>query len=395
MLDIEYIKRLNEEFLKGILEDRRIMHQYPELSFEEKWTSNYISNRLDEMGIIWQNCGGYGIVADIDGFSKDGGVVALRADFDALPIQELNDVSYQSTNKGKMHACGHDAHTASLLGVARILLHMKEYFHGTVRLLFQPAEEKFPGGAKNMVEHGSLQKPNVQTVMAQHVMPELESGKIGLKSGYYAAANDEVTIRVKGVGGHGSQPQALIDPVVVAAQIILSLQQVVSRVAEPTQPTVLSFGRVEALGAHNIIPEEVLILGTLRTLDKEWRKVAHAKIKTIATGIASSFGAGCDVEIKGFPNVYNDTILTSEVKEWAKEYLGEENVVDLDYWMAGEDFGEFAKEIPGCYYRIGSGNKGKGITAPLHSPRFDIDELPVLAMGSGLMVYIALKKLGN
>ncbi|HEY1201104.1 MAG TPA: amidohydrolase, partial [Niastella sp.] len=246
-----------------------------------------------------------------------------------------------------------------------------------------------------MVEAGALKDPNADFVLAQHVMPELEAGIVGIKGGRYAAANDEVNITIKGKGGHGAQPQAVIDPVIIAAQILLSLQTVVSRVANPTDPTVLSFGKIIADGANNIIPETVYMSGTLRTLNKDWRQQAHEKIKQIAQGVAEAMGAGCEVHIQGFGNVENDVQLAAEVRAWACEFLGEEKVVDLGYWMAGEDFGEFAREIPGCYYRIGSGNVQKGITAPLHNPKFDVDEDPLFRVSSALMTYIAIKKLGN
>jgi amidohydrolase len=392
---IEVLQAISDRVLPEILEDRHFLHQYPELSFQEENTSRYICHRLDELGIAWVRTGNRGIVAHIQGDLPGAGVTALRADFDALPIEEQNDLPYKSRNAGVMHACGHDVHTAALLGVARILMAMKSQFKGTVKFLFQPAEEKFPGGAKAMVEAGVLKNPDADCVLAQHVMPELAAGKVGVKAGRYAAANDEVNIVIRGKGGHGAQPQSVIDPVVIAAQVIIALQTVVSRVARPTDPTVLSFGKIVANGANNIIPEEVQLFGTLRTLDKAWRLTAHERIATIAKGVAETMGATCEVHIQGFPNVENDVELAARVKTWACEFLGEQWVEDLDYWMAGEDFGEFARDIPGCYYRIGSGNAEKGIDAPLHHPRFDVDEDPLFRISSALMSYIALKKLGN
>lgn len=391
----EEILVVSNELIPVMLEDRHHLHQYPELSFQEEQTSLYIRQRLGEMGIAWTLCGDKGVVGYIKGAQPGEKVVALRADFDALPIQEQNDLSYKSKHDGVMHACGHDVHTAALLGVARILTAMQPRFGGTVKFIFQPAEEKFPGGAKTMVEAGALKNPDADFVLAQHVMPELEAGKVGFKIGKYAAANDEVNIVIKGKGGHGAQPQSLVDPVIIAAQMLLALQQVVSRVANPTEPTVLSFGKIIADGANNIIPETVQLLGTLRTLDKVWRLKAHDTIRKIAKGIAETMGGSCEVQIQGFPNVENDVQLTTELRDWAREFLGAQQVVDLDHWMAGEDFGEFARDIPGCYYRIGSGNRQKGIDAPLHHPRFDVDEEPLFRISSALMVYIALKKLGN
>lgn len=395
LLSPEEILAISDRLIPLMLQDRHHLHQYPELSFYEENTTLYIQQQLKKMGVAFTLLPNKGVVAHIKGNLTGEKVVALRADFDALPIQEQNEKPYKSRNDGVMHACGHDVHTAALLGVARIALALKERFGGTIKFLFQPAEEKFPGGAKAMVEAGALKDPDADFVLAQHVMPELEAGMVGVKGGRYAAANDEVNITIKGKGGHGAMPQAVIDPVIIAAQILLSLQTVVSRVANPTNPTVLSFGKIIADGANNIIPETVLMSGTLRTLDKVWRQQAHEKIKQIAQGIAEAMGATCDIHIQGFSNVENDEQLTAEVRAWACEFLGEEKVVDLDYWMAGEDFGEFAQDIPGCYYRIGSGNVQKGIDAPLHNPKFDVDEEPLFRVSSALMTYIAIKKLGN
>lgn len=389
------IKDLSARFYEQVLADRRYLHQHPELSFQEHETSAYIKEQLDKLDIPWKSVANTGIVATISGDTISEKVIALRADIDALPIEEQNDVAYRSVNKGVMHACGHDVHTASLLGVAHILRAMKGGFSGTVKFLFQPAEEKFPGGSKQMIEDGALEEPKPQFVVGQHTMPELAAGKIGLKPGPYSASNDEIYITIHGRGGHASQPQSTIDPVAVMAQIIVSLQQLVSRMADPKTPTVLSFGKVIANGANNIIPNDVYMEGTLRTLDNDWRKIAHEKIVKMAKGIAESMGASCQIKIQGFPNIVNDEPFSEEVKALAIEYLGEENVVDLDYWMAGEDFGEFANKAKGCYYRLGVGNPEKGITAALHHPNFDIDEQPVFSMSSGLMAYLALRKLGN
>jgi len=392
---IETLKALGADQLEEAIASRRYLHAHPELSFQERETSLYIQEKLTELGIGWQLCGTYGIVASIKGEIAGESVVALRADFDGLPIMEQNEVDYISQNPGVMHACGHDVHTASLLSVAAILKKLQSSFRGEIKLIFQPAEEKFPGGAKAMVQAGALRNPSVQAVIAQHVMPELEAGKVGIKSGMYAAANDEVNITVFGRGGHGSQPQSTIDPVVVAAQIILALQQIVSRKANPTDPTVLSIGKMVAAGANNIIPAEVQLQGTLRTFNQQWRNQAHGEIKKIAMGIAVAMGATCEVHIQGFANVYNDPLLTDQVKVWMTEFMGPENVVDLDYWMAGEDFGEFTRDIPGCYYRVGSGNRQKSQNHPLHHPNFDVDEEPLFLTASPLMAYIALKQLGN
>ncbi len=388
------LKNVND-VLSHIIRDRQHLHAHPELSFHEEKTVAYIQEQLDELGVPWESCTKNGLVAVISGNLPSQKVTAIRADIDALPIKEENELPYRSLNEGVMHACGHDVHASSLLGVIRVLVLLKEQFAGTVKCIFQPAEEKFPGGAAAMRNAGALQHPAPSAILAQHVMPELEAGKIGIKKGLYAASNDEIFITVQGKGGHGSQPDALIDPVSIAAQLIVSLQQIVSRKASPIVPTVLSFGKIIGNGATNIIPDNVYIEGTLRTFNPVWRKEAHELIRKTAEGIAEALGAGCEVKIQGFPNVFNDPGYTEQVKEWAVEFLGRENVVDLPLWMAGEDFGEFTTDTPGCYYRVGSGNKEKGITAPLHNARFNVDEEPVLKWGTALMVYLALKTLGN
>lgn len=391
----ENIRAISDRMLPQMLQDRHYLHQHPELSFQEENTSKYIRDQLTALGIGFTLYDNRGIVAHIQGALPGVKVGALRADFDALPIQEQNDLPYKSLHDGVMHACGHDVHTAALLGVARILQELKPHFGGIVKLIFQPAEEKYPGGARYMAEAGALKNPDADFVIAQHVMPEMEAGRIGFKPGKYAAANDEINIIVKGRGGHGAQPQTAVDPTVIAAQILLSLQMLVSRVADPSEPTVLSFGRIIAEGANNIIPETVLMSGTLRTLDKEWRSQAHERIRQIAGGIATAMGASCEVEIQGFPNVENDAALTEELQYWAAEFAGGEQLSILNHWMAGEDFGEFARDIPGCYYRMGAGNKQKGIDAALHHPKFDIDEEPFFRISSALMSYLVLKKLAN
>lgn len=392
---IKKIKVLAAKKSDDIKKDRRYLHQNPELSFREFETAAYIKNELDKLDIPYTVMINTGIVAFVKGGILSDAVIALRADIDALPIQEQSNQEYASVHSGIMHACGHDVHTASLLGAARIMKDLQHEFAGTVKLIFQPAEEKYPGGAKAMIAAGALKNPAPDWVIGQHVMPELPAGKVGFRKGSYMASNDEIYISVKGRGGHGAQPQENIDPVTITAYIITALQQVVSRLANPSIPSVLSFGKIIANGATNIIPDEVYLEGTLRTVHEPWRKKAHQHIRNIAKSVAESMGASCDITIQGFPSVINDNELTDEIRTIAVEYLGAENVVDLDIWMAGEDFGEYAQCVPGCYYRLGVGNQEKGITALLHTPTFDIDEAPVYLVGSGLLAYAALKKLGN
>jgi amidohydrolase len=374
---------------------RRHLHAYPELSFKEYETSAFIKARLDELAIPWQSMAGTGVVGLVKGERPSDKVIALRADMDALPITEANAVDYASKNKGVMHACGHDAHTSSLLGVASILQSIKHQFGGTVKLIFQPAEELLPGGAGMMIEEGVLQNPVPYFVIGQHVSPFLESGKIGIRKGKFMASMDELFVTIKGKGGHGAQPHRNIDPVMIAAQVLVSLQQVVSRMADPTLPTVLSFGKVIANGAINIIPDEVYMEGTFRTLDEGWREEAHRRMKKIAVNIAESMGGSCEFRIsKGYPFLVNEEDLTEQVATYAREFLGSKNVEELDIWMAAEDFARYSQSVPSCFYVLGVGNKENGITSSLHTPTFDIDER-ALSVSTGLMAYIALKQLGN
>jgi amidohydrolase len=320
-------------------------------------------------------------------------VVALRADMDALPIVEANEVPYKSKNIGVMHACGHDVHTTCLLGAAHILNQNKDSFEGTIKLIFQPGEEKLPGGASVMIAEGVLQNPTVNTVLGQHVMPLIPVGKVGFRSGLYMASTDELYVKVIGKGGHGAMPHLCIDPVAVSAQLITALQQLVSRQANPIIPSVLSFGKVIANGATNVIPNEVNMEGTFRTLDENWRTRAHELMLKMAHGIAESFGAKIEFEIrKGYPFLKNNPEVTARTKAAATQYLGAENIVDLDIWMAAEDFAYYSQVAPACFYRLGTRNEEKGIISGVHTPTFDIDE-GALEIGSGLMAYLAIEEL--
>jgi amidohydrolase len=306
---------------------------------------------------------------------------------------EANDVPYKSQNPGVMHACGHDAHTASLLGAAKILNELKGEFEGTVKLIFQPGEERIPGGASLMIRDKVLENPRPQAIIGQHVMPMIPAGKVGFRSGLYMASTDELYLTITGKGGHGAMPETFIDPVLISAHLIVALQQVVSRVANPKMPTVLSFGRVEALGATNIIPNEVKLQGTFRTLDEAWRAKAHEKMKQIAQGIVEGMGGSLDFEIrKGYPSLKNNPALTGRSVKAAITYLGEENVLDLDIWMAAEDFAFFSQEIDGCFYRLGTRNESRGIVSGVHTPTFDIEE-DALEIGAGLMAWLAVSEL--
>ncbi len=393
-MKINKIKQLAEAAFNSVLADRRHLHKNPELSFKEFQTQQFVWERLDEMGITNKvKIAETGIVAMIEGKNPSAKIIALRADMDALPIQETNKTDYVSQNAGVMHACGHDVHTSSLLGVASVLQQFKNEFSGTVKLLFQPGEEKLPGGASMMIKEGVLKNPSVSGILGQHVMPLIETGKVGFRSGVYMASTDEIYVTIKGKGGHGAIPHQNIDPVLIASHIIVALQQIVSRNANPIMPSVLSFGKVVANGATNVIPDSVYLEGTFRTLDERWRNDAHAKMMKMAEAIAEGMGGKCEFKIvRGYPALVNNPELTASARKNAVDYLGEENVLDLDIWMAAEDFAFYSQETNACFYRLGTRNEAKGITSSVHTSTFDIDE-NALKTGVGLMSYLALCEL--
>lgn len=391
----EKVRQAASALTKEITDIRRHLHAHPELSFQEFETANYIAEVLEAMGVPYQaGVAGTGIVATIKGNDPESRTVALRADIDALPITEANDVSYKSQNVGVMHACGHDVHTSSLLGTAAILNKFKDDFEGTVRLIFQPGEEKIPGGASLMIKEGVLENPTPANIIGQHVMPFIPAGKVGFRSGKYMASADELYVKVVGKGGHGAMPDKNIDPVLITSHIIVALQQLISRMGDPRIPSVLSFGRVQANGATNIIPDEVNLEGTFRTLNEEWRASAHEKMKRMAEMMAESMGGKCEFEIrKGYPFLVNEPELTEKMRSAAIDFLGQENVEELDIWMAAEDFAYYSQEIDACFYRLGVRNEEKGITSSVHTPTFDIDE-SALETGMGLMAWLTLCNLG-
>lgn len=396
LMIIRQIKELSARYFSDTITLRRYLHQYPELSFQEANTADFISRKLQEYGIPHQkDVSGHGIVALIEGRNPQEQCIGLRADMDALPIEEKASHKYVSLNKGVMHACGHDAHTAMLLVAGRILNDLKNHFNGSVKLLFQPAEEKLPGGALGMIEAGVLQTPDVLSLTGQHVLPTLEAGKVGFRTGAFMASTDEITIHIIGNGGHAAMPDQINDTVLIASQVVVALQQIASRMAPPLIPTVLSFGRMIADGAHNIIPAEVLIQGTFRTFDETWRAKAKELIRQIATHTAAASGAKAVVEIQdGYPVLMNDQKLTLAAIEAAKEFLGKENVILIDQRMTAEDFAWYTHHVPSCFYRIGTGNASKGISAGLHTPHFDIDEA-MLEHGSGLLAWMAISQLAE
>lgn len=383
----------NHQEMVGI---RRHLHQHPELSFEEVETGAYIASRLKEWGIPYTTgWAGHGVVGLLDS-GRSGPVVALRADIDALPIVEIEDRSYRSLNPGVMHACGHDVHTTCLLGAVKILQSLKTSWRGKVKLIFQPGEEKFPGGASIMIDEGVLKDPSPNVIFGQHVLPDLATGLVGFREGKYMAACDELYLCVEGKGGHAAFPYKNIDPIAISSLIITALQQVVSRYADPVSPTVLSFGKIWSDGgATNIIPNKVFLEGTLRTMDHRWRDEAHTRLRRIVEDIGASMGATCHLEIqKGYPPLVNDPETTRLARLWAEEYMGVDKVVDLEIRMGAEDFAYFSQEMPASFYRLGTGAKDGRPYPGLHTPDFDIDE-DALAIGSGLMAWLTLRQLAG
>lgn len=392
------LKQKVREAAKSLREEvtgwRHHLHRNPELSNRETRTAAYIAERLEEAGIeVQKGVGGTGVVGLIEATNPDGKVIALRADMDALPIREENDIPYRSENEGVMHACGHDVHMAVLLGAARIINDMKDRLKGRVKLIFQPSEETYPGGAQAMIKDGVLENPVPDIIIGQHVYPELDAGKIGLRAGKYMASTDEIFITVNGRGGHGAIPDRNIDPVVIAANIIVALQQIVSRNAKPSNPSVLSIGRVIADGRTNIIPDKVEMEGIIRTFDEDWRLEMREKIRKISSFIAEGLGGSCDVTINpGYPYLENDKKVTNKIEELASAYLGEENVVELEPRMTAEDFAYYLHHVPGCFYRLGIRNERSGITSSLHTPTFNVDESS-LETGVGLMAWLVVSQL--
>lgn len=391
---VQEIKEQAQRNFEDNVATRRYLHAHPELSFEEVETSKYVKAKLLALGLeIEEGLAGTGLVAYIKAKNPEKKVVALRADMDALPILEANEVAYKSQNPGVMHACGHDVHTSSLLGCAKILNDLKDQFEGTVKLIFQPGEERLPGGASLMIKDGVLENPRPENIVGQHVMPFIDAGKVGFRSGMYMASADELFMTVKGKGGHAAMPENNVDPITITSTIIVALQQIVSRAASPKVPTVMSFGKINGQGATNVIPDYVKVEGTFRTMDEVWRKEAHQKMKKMAEGIAEAMGAECDFEVKvGYPFLKNEPVLATKLQEYAVQYMGQENVEDLDLWMAAEDFAYYSQVIDANFYRLGIRNEAKGITSGLHTPTFDVDE-KCMEVGPGLMAYLTIRQL--
>ena len=383
----EKILELSDLFFDEIVSIRRYMHMHPELSFQEFETSNYIKSILKSWDINFLD--GYantGILVNLEGKEPSSRVIALRADFDALPILEENDVEYKSKNEGIMHACGHDAHTASMLGALKILHTTKDHWRGTIKFIFQPAEERLPGGAKQMIEEGVLENPNVQHVIAQHVLPELEVGKVGFRCGTYMASTDELYITISGKGGHAAIPSSYNNPIIASSELVLDLNQFFNDKAD----AIFAIGYIDGTGSTNIIPNEVNLMGTFRALDESFRLESHNHMNRIVDQVAKKYNIKIDLNIKkGYPALNNDIQFTLNQINKAKEFLGEKNVIDLPIRMTAEDFSYFANAVPSCFYRLGTGNKDKGLIHGLHTSKFNIDE-DSLKIGMGLMAFLAI-----
>ena len=384
----DLLNNASNEILNEIISIRRHLHQYPELSFEEEKTAQFVIDQLTSWGITHHTgIVKTGIVATIESANSQAKWIALRADLDALPILEKNETSYASVNKGIMHACGHDVHTAILLGTAKVIHAHKDQLTVNVKFIFQPGEEKLPGGASLMIEAGVLENPHVSEIYALHVFPELEVGKIGFKEGMYMASCDEIRMTIKGKGGHAAMPHLNIDPILITSHLIVALQQVVSRNCPPQIPCVLSFGKIEGLGATIVIPDEVYLEGTFRTMNETWRAKAHQLIKDMSEQLAKSMGGSSDVKIDvGYPYLENDIQLTQVARERATKMLGNENIVDLELRLTGEDFAYYSQKIPATFIRIGVRNESKGIIYPVHNSKFDIDENALL---TGMLTFLS------
>ncbi len=397
MLNIELkekIKSLSNSYLHEVISIRRHLHSFPELSFEEFKTAEFIAIKLKEYGIPFiSGIAKTGIIATLTGKNPLGKTIALRADMDALPVTEKNDVEYKSTNKGIMHACGHDVHMSCVLGAAKILNELKGEFEGTIKILFQPSEEMFPGGALAMINEGALNNPKVENVFGQHVLPQLESGKIGLKPGKYMASTDEIFITIKGKGGHAATPELYINPISIATTVLSELEKEFIKNKPADSISLLAFGKISGEGKTNIIPDEVKIEGTLRTFDEVWRVNAKEIIYSLTSRIAKKMKGDCEVRIsKGYPTLVNDEELTNKVKQLAIEFLGKENVIDQEMRMTAEDFAYFSQKVPSCFYRLGTSNEEKGIVSNIHTSTFDVDENCML-VGMGLMAWVAVNQM--
>lgn len=386
----ETIQKLAGEYGNEFIEVRRHLHAHPELSYQEFETSIFVQNKLTELGIEFQVMAETGVVGLIKGRNPEKRIIALRADMDALPITEANDIPYKSTNEGVMHACGHDVHTSCLLGAAKILNELKAEWEGTIKLIFQPGEEKNPGGASLLIKEGVLENPTPQVIFGLHVHPNLEVGKFSFRGGMVMASADELYITVKSKGGHAAAPHHTNDTVLAASQLIVNLQQMISRMNDPFNPSVLSITSIQGGNTTNVIPTEVKLMGTFRAMNEEWRFKAHELLKNIAQKTGELSGTQIEVNIDvGYPFVLNNPDLNIIARKLAEEYAGEENIEETEMRMGAEDFAYYSHLIPACFYRLGVGNIEKNITAGVHTPTFNVDE-KAIQNGMGMMAWLAV-----
>jgi len=382
------IKALAKQYANEFIDIRRHLHAHPELSYQEFETSKFVQGKLKEFGIPFEIKATTGVVGLIKGKNPEKRIIALRADMDALPIKEENDIPYKSKNEGVMHACGHDVHTTCLLGAAKILSELKHEWEGTVKLIFQPGEEKNPGGASLMIKDGVLENPKPQAILALHVNTILEVGQLSFRGGKVMASADEIYITVRGMGGHAASPHLVVDPVLISSHLVIALQQIVSRNNNPFNPSVLSITSFNGGNTTNVVPNEVRLMGTFRAMDEEWRFKAHELIRNITTDLVTSMGGTVDLHIDvGYPCVMNNEKVNDSARKKAEEYMGAANVSETELRMGAEDFGYYAQQIPACFYRLGTMNAAKGITAGVHTPVFNIDE-SAIEIGIGMMAWL-------
>ena len=384
----DQIQALAKKYKEDFIAVRHHLHANPELSYKEFETSKFVQSKLKEFGIPFTVMAETGVVGLIEGKNPSSKVIALRADMDALPILEENNIPYKSKVDGVMHACGHDVHTTCLLGAAKILNELKADWEGTVKLIFQPGEEKNPGGASIMIKEGVLESPKPQCIFGLHVHPGLQLGQLSFRAGKVMASADELYMTVRGKGGHAASPHLSVDPILIASHMVVSLQQVISRNRNPHNPSVLSITAFNAGTTTNVIPNEVKIMGTFRAMDEQWRFEAHDLIRRNATLLVESMGGELDLHIDvGYPTVYNNEALNEKAKAKATDFLGAAHVEETELRMGAEDFGYYSQVIPGCFFRLGVMNKEKGITSGVHTPTFNIDE-DAIETGMGMMAWL-------
>lgn len=382
------IQQLAQQYSAEFIDIRRYLHANPELSYQEFETSLLVQEKLNNYNIPFEIKANTGVVGLIKGKNPSKKIIALRADMDALPIKEENDVVYKSKKEGVMHACGHDVHTTILLGAAKILEELKDEWEGTIKLIFQPGEERNPGGASILIKEGVLQNPEPAAIFGLHVHPALETGKLSFRGGKVMASADEIYITIRSKGGHAAAPHTTIDTILVASHLVVALQQIVSRNRNPLAPSVLSITSFQGGYTTNVIPSEVKLMGTFRAMDEEWRFAAHSLIRKLSTELVHSMGAEIELHIDvGYPTVYNNEPLNTQARRGAEEFMGVENVSETELRMGAEDFGYYSQVIPGCFFRLGVMNKDKGITSGVHTPTFNVDEKSI-ENGMGIMAWL-------